>query len=327
MKTENNSVKTLPQQMMKHMPRGLGLWRLFVNPRVFVVDGMNDGFYNTAMKNTWRKQMEEAAYRLKPVDVAALSDVSGDIHFLTGRKFWYQTLFCAYSMIQCSGANIRPVIYDDGSLEQQYVEAIRRVIPTAKFVLTEEIESRLEDYMPQSKFPYLRQYRSDFNVRKFTDIHASAPGWKLYLDSDMLFFREPEFLLKWFQSPQQPCYMMDIKYGYSYTDEIKLSLTGAPLPERLNAGLYGIKSEDVDWEQLEAWCKTLVEAEGHHYFLEQTLTAMLLAGKPSTALPQDEYVVWPSIEETKNPRAVMHHYVGPVRHLYFRYAWKHVARF
>ena len=87
MNTEGYSVKTLPRQLIRRAPRGLGLWRLFTYPKVFVANGMNDGFFNTAMKNTWRRQMEDAAHRLDPVEVDAPAELSRDIYFLTGRNF------------------------------------------------------------------------------------------------------------------------------------------------------------------------------------------------------------------------------------------------
>ena len=60
------------------------------------------------------------------------------------------------------------------------------------------------------------------------------------------------------------------------------SLTKAPIPQRVNVGICGLKSDDLDWEQLESWCKTLIEQQGTHYYQEQALIAMLMAGQSCT---------------------------------------------
>lgn len=140
-----------------------------------------------------RSQMEKAAYRLEPVERDTLANPL-EIHFLSGRKFWYQTCFCTYSMVQQAKTNLRPVIYDDGTLEQKYAKQIQRIFPNTKIISATEIEDRLNECLPVNKFPYLRERRLNYpNMRKLTDIHAGSQGWKLVLDSDMLFFTHQIF--------------------------------------------------------------------------------------------------------------------------------------
>lgn len=68
-------------------------------------------------------------------------------------------------------------------------------------------------------------------LRKLTDFHAGSTGWKLFLDSDMLFFHQPSFLLDWLRNPQYPCYMVDIANYYGYSNELMVSLAQAPIPD------------------------------------------------------------------------------------------------
>ena len=311
-------------QLAKDLHLGVIIYRLYYVPKGFLQKGLRTGLINMAIDYQARLQMEAAAYRLKPVEVDA-SAKPLEIHFLSGKKFWYQTCFCAYSMAQHTRANFRPVIHDDGSLEKKYQDEILRIFPNARIILKQEIEERLEECFPQSKFPYLRERRLNYpNMRKLTDIHAGSRGWKLVLDSDMLFFHSPTFLLDWLKSPQQPCHMVDVDSAYGYSDALMASLAQAEIPERLNVGICGLKSEDIDWEQLEAWCKTMIEQEGTHYYQEQALTAMLLAGKPCAVAPAEDYIVMPTREEVINPKAILHHYVADSKSWYFRYGWKYV---
>jgi hypothetical protein len=40
---------------------------------------------------------------------------------------------------------------------------------------------------------------------------CGSQGWKLVLDSDMLFFRRPDFLLAWLAAPDRPLHMVDVR--------------------------------------------------------------------------------------------------------------------
>jgi len=169
----------------------------------------------------------------------------------------------------------------------------------------------------------LRERRAHYpNLRKLTDVHAGAHGWRLVLDSDMLFFRRPDFLLAWLAAPDRPLHMVDVQDSYGYSRARLESLAGAPLPLRLNVGLCGLRSDALDWEKLEFWCRRLIEAEGTSYYLEQALVAMLLAGRDCAVAPAGDYLLLPPEDECRAPRAVMHHYVAQSKRGYFRHAWR-----
>lgn len=312
----------------KSLHLGLGLWRVRARVGAFRTQLLREGALSMAIVAHGRRQMEKAALQLPTIEPnTALEPL--EIHFLSGRNFWYQTCFCAYSMArQAEDARIRPVIYDDGSLSEQYAQRIRKVFPDARIIDAREIESRLEESLPQSKFPFLRQTRQHyFHLRKLTDVHAGLDGWKLVLDSDMLFFRRPTFLLEWLKSPQQPCYVLDVETAYGYSNALMSSLVKTEMPERVNVGVCGLKSEDIDWEKIEYWAKTLTEKEGSSYLLEQGLTAMFLADKKSVIGSREDYLVYPLRDEVEvYPRNVLQHYVGKAKDWYFRFAWKHVLR-
>ncbi|MCU0527103.1 MAG: glycosyl transferase [Elainella sp. Prado103] len=318
-----NSQPSRLQQWAKTFKLGTLLYRTYYRPKGFLQKCQRRGFINMAIDRWSCQRMEAAAYRLPPVNFDD-SDETFNIYFLSGRKFWYQTCFCAYSLVQL-GIQIRPIVYDDGSLTQKYANEIRRVFPNVKIVSSLEIGELLDQYLPVSQFPYLRERRSNYpNLRKLTDIHLGSGGWKLVLDSDMLFFHPPTFILNWLRSPQQPCYMVDTETSYGYSDALMSSLAQAQLPDRLNVGICGLNSHEIDWEKLEFWCKTLIEQEGTHYYQEQALIAMLLADQSCAIAPAEDYIVMPDRNEVIQPQAVLHHYVSDAKTWYFRYGWKHI---
>ena len=318
-------------QPIKTIGRNLGLgrliYKLFYAPRGFIHSTLERGALNRTLAYMGRVQMESAVSQL-PVVQEKTGTPNHNIYFMTGHKYWYQTCFCAYSIRQHSPVNLNPVIYDDGSLKSREKETILRLFPKVCLVSREETKARLDDALPAAKFPHLRERRLDQPlIRKLTDFHAGEAGWKLFLDSDMLFFKTPTFLLNWLQNPQAPCYMLDIFDAYGYSKELLNKLADGPLPEKANIGIFGLQSESIDWEQVEYWLKTFLDQEGTHYNVTQGLSCLYLAGKNCSVAPQRDYLLLPDRQEAVSPSAIMHHYVAESKPWYFRYGWKNVIRF
>ena len=141
----------------------------------------------------------------------------------------------------------------------------------------------------------------------------------------MLFFRRPRFVLDWLVAPDRPCHMVDAMPAYGYSQGLMERLAGAPVRPLINVGFCGLRSDAIDWDALETWCAALIEEEGKHYFQEQALTAMLMAGQETAAASPDDYAVLPSLDEGREPTAILHHYVAESKRSYFQHGWRHVV--
>jgi hypothetical protein len=248
-----------------------------------------------------------------------------EIHFLTGAKFWDQTALCLYSLQRHAGQTLPAVFHDDGSATDTIVDRLGRLFPCARWRRRDEIVAMHDQHLPVARFPVLRERWAAYpNIRKLTDVHVGSRGWKLVLDSDMLFFRRPDFLLAWLAAPTRPLHMVDVEQSYGYSPALMQSLAGAPIPSLVNVGITGLASESLDWDRLERWCRELIAAEGPSYYLEQALIAMLVAGQDRAVAPAADYIVLPNIVECQSPRAVLHHYVAGSKRGYFRHAWRKI---
>ena len=273
-----------------------------------------------------RRQMMEAATQLPPIPPPP-SEEKYEVHFLTGAKYWYQTLFCAWSMQLHTPVRIQPVLYDDGTLANEQVAYFQGVMPSTIVISNSEIIERLDRELPASKYPELRARRLTYaHLRKLTDVHAGRSGWSLVLDSDMLFFREPRFVFDWLKAPMRPCHMLDVEESYGYHIDLMHQLAEKPVPRLVNVGLCGLKSDAIDWDRLEYWCRSLIDAGGMRYLLEQALTAMLLSQDECSAASRTDYRVKPDLAEGRNPTAVLHHYVAESKRSYFQHGWRIVLR-
>jgi hypothetical protein len=281
-----------------------------------------------AMRETerHRAQMEAAAADLPALPLPA-SESPLRFHLLTGRRFWYQTMFCLHSLVRAIGEPLHAVVNDDGTLDSEHVRRLERLGPAVRIRLQSDIVARLDRHLPIARFPVLRElWRSFVLIRKLTDVHAGNIGWQLFVDSDLLFFRRPDFLLDWLVSPDRPLHAVDCTESYGYSRALMERLAGAPIPPLVNTGLCGLNSDTLDWPLIEAWCRELIARERRHYYLEQALVAMLSARAPSRAFaPAGDYVTLPGRAEVEDPRAVMHHYVAESKRWYFRRGWRHVV--
>ena len=270
-----------------------------------------------------RRAMVEAAAHLPPLDAPEI-DNGATVAFVSGARYWHQTIFCFASLQLHSPIRITPVIFDDGTLDQRLRTAISRVVPWARYVGADEIEKKLDKYLPEARFPRLRARRREYpHLRKLTDIHVAAWGWTLVFDSDMLVFRRPEALLDWFQRPR--CiYMQDVATSYGYPAHYLRDLSDCDVPERVNVGLYALNGPTIAWEAVEHWCSRQLDDYGPSYLQEQALTALIIAQGIRKPLCDRDYRVLPDLGEGKNPTAVIHHYVAHSKRAYYQFAWRRV---
>lgn len=271
-----------------------------------------------------RCAMVTAARHLPPLPPPPTS--APEVVLLTGRRFWYQSAFCVYSLARHIGP-VRPVFIDDGSFDATLATEAQRLFPGSRVERATDIETRLEASLPSAKFPTLRsQRRTYIHLRKLTDVHAGLRGWRLVLDSDMLFFRPPDALRTWFAAPDRPIHMLDVHDAYGYPAATLAELAGRPVPPCVNVGICGFRSEAIDWEKLEFWTARLIARHGTSYYLEQALVALLLTDADPLRLPRADYLLLPDLAECRRPTAALHHYVDLSKRGYFRHAWRHIAR-
>ena len=100
-------------------------------------------------------------------------------------------------------SHFRFIVIDDGTLKDEHAAELGRNFPGLQIRWAVDIENILDKHLPVEKFPVLRHRRQVYpHLRKLTDVHAGGTGWKLVLDSDMLFHHRPDFLLDWMSNPQ-----------------------------------------------------------------------------------------------------------------------------
>jgi hypothetical protein len=268
-----------------------------------------------------------AADQLPPLKQSNYDGASMPIYFMTGRNYWYQTVFCFYSLVLSTSENFVPILIDDGTIDDDIEARLRRIIPWLKIQKQDETLEVLSRILPPSRYPHIHAWRLRQPLtRKITDLHAGQSGWKLLLDSDMLFFRRPDWLVNWCSAPSRPAYMVDCGEAYGYSAALRAEIGGsANFPSKANIGFFGWLSDEVDFDWVEYALKTMMEREGPRYNITQGLTSMMFADRDCDVAPAEDYIVLPDIAEGRRPRAVLHHYVAHSKRSYFQHGWRRIA--
>lgn len=291
---------------------------LYHRPKGYLRTVFRFGIYNYLSMRQGQKAMKTAAEKLRFLD----SESRFELHFLTGKNYLYQTLFCIKSLELAAKESFTVHLYDDGTFSDRLIAQISNQIPGAVIHHKKDIDHRLAAHLPAERFPYLNKKRSIYpHIKKLTDIHCGSAGWKLVLDSDMLFNRNPEEMMTWLSHPTSPVCMQDCVNAYGFPKSAMEALTGNPIIDLMNVGIIGIQSESINWENVEKWASELESTFGNSYYLEQGLTAMILSGKKCIVLPPENYVVNP----TRIGNAMALHFVDLSKALYFRKAWKNIT--
>jgi len=301
------------------------IYNLWHRPLAAARNSMRHGGPFVQARNTrGERAMRIASAQLPPFPVRDPAKGPFTVNLLTGRKFVHQTAFCLHSLARVCPGPLHVEIYDDGSLDNESSALLRSFSPTLCIHDFAEIQTRLDEFLPTARYPVLRERWLNYpHIRKLIDVHLGRTGWRLVLDSDLLFWREPLFLLDWANATDRPLHATDCRENYGYTRPLLEKIAGCPLPPLVNVGLCGLHSNAIDWDFLEHDSATLIEAENTSYYLEQGLVALLVARHGNAAIaPVRDYLTMPSSEEIARPTAVMHHYVDLARGPYYRTAWR-----
>jgi hypothetical protein len=301
------------------------LYNFYYKPRGVLKDIAKSGPLNYIATHFARLSMIRHSIHLK--EISYPDNPQFVVYFLTGKKYWYQTSFCLYSLQKASkDVTINAAFIDDGTISENLKRKIKSQFPSSTLISKAKTEAILDEKLPKDRYPTIRAKRLKYpHLKKLTDIHIHSDGWKLVLDSDMLFYDYPDTLIDWLKQPQIPIFIRDPLMSYHYSLKLMQRITGHDITPFINVGVAGLKSENINWDQVELWIKELEDLEGTSYLLEQAITAMLVAGKAIYIADDKNYIVMPTKKETDNTIAVMHHYVAQSKEYYYKKAWKTIV--
>ena len=279
---------TQVSQLAKKLKLGKILYKFYYQPNATIWFR-----YNLLLARYGENQLKS---KLQFIQAPQFPDIDIDITFMTGEKYWHQTVLCALSLVHVIEHVPHFTIYDDGTLNLERIQLLKRLFPQTCIITKAQAEANLEPVLPKTSYPALWTARTRFvQMRKLIDINILSPG-KLYLDSDMIFWQYPSELIEFYNN-KKAFFMVQNNvpefWGFICdTTKIFASTGIQPIPH-FNAGIFFLGKTEIDWDLVESWTKSLMDIPEQHnpITLEQTLLALIFAQiKNAIGLPDAYYV-------------------------------------
>ena len=270
-------------------------------------------------------KMKKAAGKLPPIELT--DDHLLEVSYLTGKKYWHQTAFCAYSLAKIFGGRVKINIYSDGSLTDIHMHSLKKALPNIVFVKEAEIQTRLEQLLPVAHFPVLRSLReSNPFFRKLIDMRLNN-RYIVQLDSDMIFFNTPNELVENYNTSNN-FFMQDVIYASYYVlpENILEQFLSFPIKPKINSGILAYNATAIDWKFVENTCEYLYKNghTTHPPMLEQTLNAIIMSQLKGQPLSPRYRILYDYRGEEMVNSDIVRHYIFKAKLLYFTSEWKKI---
>jgi len=198
-------------------------------------------------------------------------------------------------------------IHNDGSLNNDDRETIKRLFPGAVIIEPNAIFERLKDYPMIQEFRGRPQY---FLLKKLVDPYfVSDKPYHLIIDSDLLWISQPENLEKEIRNECNNSLMMLINREcpvyFKGDDKISKDLS------LFNSGVVLYRKDNFDLSELSKYLKKIdISREENSHFIEQAGYAVIL--KNLKPLPDKHMAVGHLQKDT-----VIAHFTSPSRPLFY----------
>lgn len=275
-----------------------------------------------------RREMEAFVWEELSVPERSHSDTTFEVSFMTGAHHWYQTALCSWSLQRQISSGLAVEILDDGTLTREQGNRLMELNQQCRIISKAEADSRVEQFLPHRRYERLHQWRErQMLFRKLVDTHVGHSEWRLFLDSDMLFFQPPTELVAWWKSPDCCIFQTDCWESYGYSRELIQSLIGQQMIAAANIGIFSLKGADIDWDEVQHWLQKLEDAEGSRYNVTQCVTTMLMSRQPHKRLDAGAYLVFPGPgRPPPDSSRILEHYVADAKPWYFGHAWRNLVQ-
>lgn len=272
----------------------------------------------------WEHQMQRAASHVLSPLTSRAAQPAVSVWFMTGARHWHQTAFCAWTLQRYVSAPLRVHLIDDGTLTSSHAHRLKELFALTEVSSRSECDARIATFLPKEKYPQIHAWRRrQLLFRKLTDLHIGSTQWKLFLDSDMLFYRQPDELLSWWENPDRCIFQTDCWESYGYSRALTEKLTNQTLPAKVNIGIFSLNGSLIDWDEVERWLDIMEAQEGRRYNITQCITTMIMSRLRHERLDATRYFVFPGPGKPPvSEQRILEHYVSDAKPFYVRTAWQ-----
>lgn len=246
------------------------------------------------------------------------------MHLLVGARDFMMGLWSLASFYRVVPADClgELVLHSDGTLTDAHIRNIKRLFPRARIEDTTSFLAEHGAFL--DPYPTLKKFRETykrFQIRIVDQYFLSDKKLRLWMDSDLLWFKEPVELVAAIRAGVPRPLMMS-NSGYIRMEFADGSETD-DTTSRPNGGLVLFNREHLTPDKLSAFLDKCDYV--HKRFGDQAWMAWCLA---PDLLPEDTYI----IKGTLTPAVIMRHYTAPQRlkfwfhGLTFQHLWRDILK-
>ena len=181
---------------------------------------------------------------LKTSPISSYKNAKAEVHSLLCHKDLYLYLYSIKSFIQ-NTSDCSIIVHDDGSLTSKDKSILNTHIENVKIYGYKEANEIVNCKVDAYK--NIRKLRETYPLlKKLTDFHLLSKTKKIIsLDSDILFLRKSNDIIKWIQSTKKYAMLSDESPVFSHQDKFLIN-THFKYIKNLNSGLMCYHKDMID---------------------------------------------------------------------------------
>lgn len=274
------------------------------------------GLMNTIKRMYYRQRIKSLCYSdLVPQGMVAPCE----IHLLTSAWDWDLALWAVGSFYHWTQVDWPLVVHDGGGMRPEWFAIFKKLFPNCRVIHAVEADFFVNSFLTNKGLSATIHARTNYNLmRKVIDTAVACQSDRyILLDSDVLFFRQPNQILDLVKSKNDRIHLLrDYQDSYSIDSETANHELKMILPPLINTGLAVIPRNTIDFDAMEGIFSKGVLPLNKDGFAEQTLLALLAGRNGYDYFPCDYEVVTKPLV-SYDMAGTFRHYVGPVKKLFF----------
>lgn len=254
----------------------------------------------------------------KPVITdAGCSETAVEVHLLCCEHDYLCAMWALKTFYHFAQVTYPLAIHLQGWSPERTVRRLRQHFPKARIISQVEADAEVDAELRARQLLRLHELRrqTPFTL-KLTDFLISCRAPRLLLlDSDVLFFTQPRYLIEWASGVSNTAlFQRDPKSTYNITAKRALERFNVRLSPAINTGIAVVPRDAISLERCEDFLADF-EVARPNGFVEQTLYALSASERLAVNYLPEDYLV--SVKGCANSLGLTaRHYAGPSRSLF-----------
>ncbi len=231
------------------------------------------------------------------------------LHMVLGRRTLLMAALALRSWEFYTGMRWAPFLHEDGTFSDDDEREALRLFPDATVIRRDRADREVQEALLGHPVCHENRMKHHWFLKNFDTRHYAPHDRYIVMDSDIVFFRRPDFILRWIERRDETFWFMeDTNEKYASPRPDLEAALGVQLWQKVNSGLDLMFRPGFPLDLAETFLSRCASTARHFQFLEQSLFGVVgsVWGKGGL-LPAEYEISWGNF---RRPGAVCRHYVA-----------------